>query len=202
MNKGNVWILSGPSGSGKDTLIVKLLAAHPEIEFSISSITRPMRQGEKEGEKYHFLSREEFERMIEQDELLEYNEFVGNYYGTPRSPVEKAVQNGKDMLIEVDVNGAAQIRKRLPEAKSVFIMPPSLAELKRRLSGRGTEEPEVIQKRLDSAVEEIHRAVEYDYIVINGELSAALDELVAVLSGNRLRCENQKEIIEEVLSLC
>ncbi len=202
MNKGGVFLLSGPSGSGKDTLLSALFAAHPELLFSISSITRPMREGEREGEKYHFITRERFENMIEQDELLEYNIFVDNYYGTPRKPVEEALQSGKDMIIEVDVNGAAQIRRKLPDAVSVFVMPPSLAELKRRLSSRGTETDELIQKRLQCALDEIARAVEYDYIVVNNEIATAAEQLYAIILSNHLKTDKQMELMNEVLSTC
>jgi len=129
MNKGRVFIISGPSGSGKDTLLVELFKKRPEIAFSISSITRDMREGEKEGEKYNFISKEAFEEMIASNELLEYNKYVDNYYGTPRKPVEEATSKGKDIIIEVDVNGAAQIRQKLPQAVSIFIMPPHFLNL-------------------------------------------------------------------------
>ena len=202
MSKGGVFVVSGPSGSGKDTVLKGLFAENPDIVFSISSITRAMRPGEREGEKYNFISREHFEEMIKNDLLLEHNVFVGNYYGTPRIPVEKAVSEGRDIIIEVDVNGAAQIRKKLPEAVTVFIMPPSFEELKRRLVGRGTESEELIEKRLRSALDEIRRAEEYDYIIVNDDAAAASQSLMSVIKACRLKTERQKNIINEVLEKC
>lgn len=202
MNKGSVFIVSGPSGSGKDTIFKKLFARCPEIAFSISSITRGMREGEVQGEKYNFISREKFEEMIKNNELLEYNVYVGNYYGTPKAPVIAATERGSDIIIEVDVNGAANVRKNLPEVKSIFIMPPSIEELKRRLCGRGTESEEVIEKRMTAALDEIKRATEYDYIVVNDDIDVAVDDIISIIRSLRLRTDNQKHIIDEVLEKC
>ncbi len=202
MSKGGVFIVSGPSGSGKDTVLAQLFKLNPDIKFSISSITRDMRVGEKEGEKYNFISREKFEEMIANDMLLEHNIFVDNYYGTPRGPVEEAVNEGKDIIIEVDVNGAAQIRQKLPEAVSIFIMPPSFNELKRRLVGRGTETVAVIEERLKSALSEIKRAEEYDYIIVNEDIAAAAENISAVIKSCSFKTARQTDYINEVLSKC
>lgn len=199
MNKGRLFIVSGPSGSGKDTVLKEFFKICPEVEFSISSVTRPMRTGEVEGEKYNFISREKFELMIAEDRLLEHNVFVGNYYGTPKAPVEKCVAEGRDMIIEIDVNGAAQIREKLPEAVSVFIMPPSLEVLKQRLSGRGTETAEVIEKRIGEALREIGEAHKYDYIVVNDVLSDAVNDLVTVVRCDRLKTDRRQQLIDTVL---
>ena len=180
MNKGRVYIIAGPSGSGKDSVMKKVFEKAPDIAFSISSITRAMRPGEVEGEKYNFISRECFEQMIANDELLEHNVFVGNYYGTPKAPVIECIESGRDMLIEVDVNGAEQIREKMPDAVSVFIMPPSLEILKNRLTGRGTDSQEVIDKRLNEALREIASAKDFDYIVVNDDLETAADNFVSI----------------------
>lgn len=199
MPKGTLFIVSGPSGSGKDTVLGRLLAAHPEIQLSISSITRPMRQGEVEGEKYHFITREAFEQMLRENALLESNVYLGNYYGTPRAPVEEAIAAGRDMILEIDVNGAAKVRAQMPEAVSIFIMPPSLEVLEQRLSGRGTEDAETVRGRLKEAVGEIARAVDYDYIVVNDDLDEAVESLTAVIVGQRAKIARQKYLIDEVL---
>lgn len=200
MNKGRVYIISGPSGSGKDSVMKKVFEKQPDIAFSISSITRDMRPGEVEGEKYNFISRERFEQMIQNDELLEHNIFVGNYYGTPKAPVINCIENGKDMLIEVDVNGAVQIREKMPEAVSIFIMPPSLEVLKKRLTGRGTDSTEVIEKRLNEALREIASAKDYDYIVVNDDLETAADDFVRIMSVDKFKTDRNLELINKILN--
>lgn len=200
MIKGRVYIISGPSGSGKDSVLKKIFERKPQIAFSISSITRAMRPGEVEGEKYNFISRERFEEMIKNDELLEHNVFVGNYYGTPKAPVIKAIENGRDMLIEVDVNGAEQIRAKMPDAVSIFIMPPSLPVLKERLTGRGTDDKEVIEKRLNEALREIACAKDYDYIVVNDNLDTAVDNFISIMSIDKFKTDRNLELINNILN--
>lgn len=202
MNKGQLFIISGPSGSGKDTILAKVFEKNPEIKLSISSITRPMRVGEKEGEKYHFISKEEFLDMIENDQLLEYNVFVGNYYGTPKAPVEQCLASGNDMILEIDVNGAALVRQKMPEAISIFIMPPSYEELYRRLTGRGTDAADIIASRMQSALDEIARANEYDYVVKNDIVDRAVDDVLHIILAQRLKLERQEKLINEVLKKC
>lgn len=200
MTKGRVYIISGPSGSGKDTVMKKVFEKRPDISFSISSITRNMRPGEVEGEKYNFISRERFEEMIANDELLEHNVFVGNYYGTPKAPVLNCIENGQDILIEVDVNGAAQIRKKMPEAVSIFIMPPSLEVLKNRLTGRGTDSADVIAKRLGESLREIASATDYDYIVVNDDLETAANDFVAIMLVDKFKTDRNLELINKILN--
>ena len=202
MSKGRLIIVSGPSGSGKDTILKKVFEKMPDIKFSISSITRPMRPGEVEGEKYNFVTREHFENMIKNDLLLEYNNYVGNYYGTPRGPVDEVIKNGGEIIIEVDVNGAENIKSKIKEAVTVFIMPPSFEVLKNRLTGRDSDDEEIVKKRLEEAVREISRADMYDYIVVNDDLEEAVNDFITVIKCDRLATQRQKYLINEVLEKC
>ncbi|MBQ6885843.1 MAG: guanylate kinase [Clostridia bacterium] len=200
MNKGRVYIISGPSGTGKDTLMKKLFEKLPELAFSISSITRPIRSDEVPGEKYNFISHEQFEKMLAEDEFLEHNLYVGNYYGTPKTPVLKCIEKGQDILIEVDVNGAAQIREKMPDVVTIFILPPSLEELKRRLTSRGTDSPEVIEKRLNEALREIEGSVDYDFVVVNDKLEKAVDDFINILSVDKCKTELNLGLINKILN--
>ncbi len=199
MNKGALIIISGPSGSGKDTVLKELFKKMPEIEFSISSVTRKMRDGEVEGEKYNFISREKFELMIKEDALLEYNLYCDNYYGTPKAPVEKCISSGGEIILEVDVNGAANVRKNCTDNYSIFIAPPSFEVLKNRLTGRGTETQDVIEKRLAQAKAEMARADEYDYIVVNDDLSKAVEDVRSIILNERLKVNRNSDLLENIL---
>jgi len=167
MSKGNIYIISGPSGSGKDTILKEVLKVKKDVFFSISHITRAMRTGEVEGEKYHFISREEFEQQLANNMFLEYNEYSGNYYGTPKAPIEQHLAAGDDVLIECDVNGAEALRKLLPGALSVFIMPPSFEVLKKRLIERkvkgGLSLEEATQFYLDSDCKNIEKVLYHSH---------------------------------------
>ena len=202
MSKGRLIIISGPSGSGKDTVMQKVLKEHPEIRFSISSITRDMREGEVQDEKYHFISREEFENSIKNNEMLEYNVYLNNYYGTPKKPVDDAIRDGAEIIVEVDINGAKNIKKQYPEALGVFVIPPSYDALRTRLTGRGTESEEQINGRLKIAVSEIEEATYldlYDYILVNDDLQTAVDELISIIISDRSKKERKINILNEVL---
>ena len=199
MPKGLAFVLSGPSGSGKDTVLARVRERMPELGFSISCVTRPRRGSDKEDGKYRFVSVAEFEAMQKENAFLEHNIFLGNYYGTPRRPVEAALDRGEDIVIEIDVNGAAQIRRSLPEAVSLFILPPSMEVLRARLLGRSTDSPEAAQKRLNEAIREIGCAKDYDYVIVNDDLDRAVEDVCSVIRAARLRSENMKETINEVL---
>jgi len=200
--RGLMLILSSPSGAGKSTLTRSLLKADPELELSISMTTRARRHSEIDGQHYHFIDAKRFRQMQDADELLESAEVHGNRYGTPREPVEAALQAGHDVLFDIDWQGTRQIAEQLPDdIVTIFVLPPSMAELKSRLDRRAEDEPEIIARRLTSARDEISHWSEYDYVIINDDLSRSLDEVRAVLRAERLRRSRQPDIGEFVEGL-
>lgn len=198
MSKGTLFIVSGPSGCGKGTVLAEILK-QDNVYYSVSATTRAPRPGEVNGVNYHFLSKEEFEKLIENGGMLEYANYCGNYYGTPKKPVEDMLAEGKNVILEIEVQGALKVMEKCPEAVSVFILPPSLKELRRRLHKRGTETEEVIEKRIGEAAGEIRKAVNYDYIMINGELEIAVSDLLSIINSQKLKKENSEYLIDEVL---
>lgn len=188
---GQLFIVSAPSGAGKSSLVKAWLAQDTAIGLSISYTTRPPRPGEVNGVNYHFVDRDTFMAMLGRGEFLESAEIYGNYYGTSQPWIEAQMASGRDILLEIDWQGAAQVRKLMPQAESIFILPPSITELRRRLEGRGTDSAEVIEKRMSMAREEISHALEADYLVVNDVFETALADLVAIARARRLRIDVQ-----------
>ena len=194
-----VFIISAPSGSGKSTLVSRLLAGMPGLMFSISYTTRQPRGAEKDGESYHFVSRPEFERMVARDEFLEHAEVFGNYYGTHRGILEEARSAGKDLVLDIDVQGARQLIDRIPEAVTVFILAPSRQILETRLRARGEDRNEVIERRLRDAADEIRRYSDYHYVLINRELAESDAILSSIVRAERVRRTRIEEQIRPIL---
>ena len=183
---GQLFIVSAPSGAGKSSLVKSLLEKDPAIRLSISYTTRAPRPGEVDGVHYHFVSREDFQARLERGEFLESAEVYGNYYGTSQPWIEAEMAAGRDILLEIDWQGAAQVRRLMPRAKSIFILPPSIAELRRRLEGRGTDSAEVVARRMAAAAEDVSHALEFDYLVVNEDFDAAVADLLAIARCGRL----------------
>lgn len=187
--KGLVIVLSGPSGVGKGTLCARLRQLAPDLVYSVSATTRKPRAGEMDGVNYFFKTREEFEEMIRAGELLEWAEYVGNYYGTPKSFVQETIDAGKDILLEIDVQGAMQVKKHFPECVSLFVLPPSLDELRNRITGRGTETESSIRERMEAAVEELKLMEQYDYAIVNDVLEDACKRVLSIITAEHCRRE-------------
>lgn len=188
---GNVFVVAAPSGGGKSSLVASLLASDPAIQLSVSCTTREPRPGEVDGREYHFVTRESFEHMREHGELLEWAKVHGNYYGTPRRWILDAAARGVDVILEIDWQGARQVRQQFNAAVGIFIVPPSIEVLEHRLNSRGQDSPQVIARRLLAAGGEIAHAPEFEYVIINQDFSVALEEMRMIVHASRLRYANQ-----------
>jgi len=205
--KGVLAVVSGFSGAGKGTIMKALLEKYDNYALSISATTRDPRPGEENGREYFFLTEEEFEKLIENDQLIEHARYVNHYYGTPKSYVEAKMAEGKDVILEIEIQGALNVKKKYPEALLIFVVPPTAGELKNRLVGRGTETKEVIDKRLRRALEESEGMDSYDYILVNDTVDACVEELHGLIKSQHLRtCDNgeriskMKEELKELVS--
>ncbi len=192
--RGILYIVSAPSGAGKSSLVNALIKRLSFVFLSISHTTRPMRPGETQGEHYHFVPREQFEQMVEKGDFLEHARVFDNHYGTSRSYVERELDKGHDVILEIDWQGARQVRARMPEAQSIFILPPSLEALRERLEKRAQDSAEVIARRMRDAHSELSHFDEYDYLIINDDFYKALDELCAVFIAQRMRTPMQQRM--------
>ena len=190
---GTLYIVSAPSGAGKTSLVKALIDSMAQVRVSVSHTTRAMRPGEVDGVNYHFTSRDKFVEMLKQGDFLEHAEVFGNLYGTSHSWVKQTLAKGYDLILEIDWQGAQQVRKLVPDAKSIFILPPTHKDLRQRLHNRGQDADDVIDLRMQQAIAEMSHYVEYDYIVINDQFATALDDLKAIFRANQLRLESQQK---------
>lgn len=193
-SKGSLIVISGPSGAGKDSIIKELLKLNHDIWLSVSCISRQLRGEEKNGVDYFFLTREQFEEKINKEELLEYAEYNGNYYGTPKDKIKEHLEQGQDVILEIEVQGALIIKNKISEAIFIFIMPPSMKELKRRLMKRGTDDEEKILKRFKIAYNEINEVTKYNYVVVNDDLQVAAQKINAILMSEKCRVDRIEEV--------
>lgn len=199
MNKrGMLYVVSAPSGCGKGTILSEVFKRQDNIFFSVSATTRQPREGEVDGVNYFFLTKDEFKNLAENGQMLEYAQFCDNFYGTPKKAVEEKLDAGFDVILEIETKGAMLVKERMPEATLIFILPPSVKELKRRLNKRGTETEDVINQRVSEAVGEIKKAYDYDYVMMNDELSDAIDDFISIMKVAKLE-KNNKNTIDEVL---
>lgn len=196
---GSLFVVSAPSGAGKTSLVRALTGRDPGVTVSVSHTTRARRPGERDAEHYHFVDDVTFARMCDQDAFLEHAEVFGNRYGTSRAGVEQQLHAGLDVVLEIDWQGARQVRARVPDSVGVFVLPPSLEQLRRRLEGRGQDDPQVIGRRMRAAVDEISHYGEYDYLLVNDRFEAALDDLCAIVTARRLRRDAQSRRLAGLL---
>ena len=199
MSRGSLLVVIGPSGCGKGTVLKEVLAKESNTFYSVSATTRPPRPGEEDGVHYYFISKGEFQRLIETDGLLEYASYVGNRYGTPRDAVLRRLDAGENVILEIEVQGAKQVREKYPEAVLIFILPPSMEELQSRLLGRRTEGEEIVSQRLEKAREEMAFARECDYVIVNDRVEDAARRLCAVIESLPCRGKSMRDRIEEIL---
>ena len=195
MTRGKTFIISGPSGVGKSTVLRELFKDRDDLYFSISATTRAPREGEENGVHYHFIDVERFQQMIHEDAFLEYAEYVGNFYGTPKKFVDAAMDEGKDVILDIELQGAIQVTSKRPEVIRIFIAPPSWSELEKRLTGRGTDSPEKIRERLVRAKVELQNANTYDYFVINDTVEQAVREINAIMLAEHCKPAERMEIL-------
>lgn len=200
MKKGLLVVVSSPSGGGKGTILKSLFARNENLRMSVSATTRAPRAGEEHGVHYYFIGRDEFKQNIERGAMLEYAEYCGNFYGTPKTPIQAWLDAGHDVVLEIEVQGGRQIKAAAPDCVSLFILPPSLEVLEKRLRGRGTETDEVIVKRLEAAREEIRCVEDYDYAVINDTVEQAVLEIESILAAEKLRVSRDNKIAERILN--
>ena len=198
--KGILIVVSGFSGAGKGTLMKELLKRYDNYALSVSMTTRAPREGEVDGKSYFFVDKETFEKTIAEDGLIEYASYCGNYYGTPREYVEKCLQDGRDVILEIEIQGALKVKEKFPETLLLFVMPPSAAELKRRLEGRGTESPEVIRERLVRASEEAEGIENYEYLIINDDLDECVREMNDIINAARRNPVRNRQLIADMRS--
>ena len=194
-NRGLLVVLSGPSGSGKGTVLKRAMQKNEQLELSVSVTTRAPREGEIDGVNYYFLTPEAFQNLLVEDGLLEWAEFCGNFYGTPREKIEQRLNEGKDVVLEIEVQGAMKGRAACPDAELIFNLPPSLEELKNRLIGRQTEPPEVVEKRMNTAVWELSQAENYDYVIVNDNVEDAANAFLSILSSEKCKTARNKALL-------
>ena len=197
--KGILFILSGPSGVGKGTVRQRLFEQETHLKYSVSATTREKRAGEQEGIDYFYTTKEQFEAMIQNGELLEHAQYVENYYGTPRAYVEEQLEKGNDVFLEIEVQGALQVKENFPEGVFIFLFPPSLEELKNRIIGRGTESDELVRNRLKEAEKEISMMSEYDYVVVNDDVDQAVQKIKAVITSEHCKRERIEAEYKKIL---